>query len=180
MVKPAQLNQYKFYLITALAVISTFILIQLLIATSGIQKQISAKNYELATLQAKLTAMNRLLGELEAYRDKTKVITDSLPEANSYGEFSYFVQEIERIAKQSGNTIALQIDKDAKLEKSNLASIGFTMESKSSYLGYADMLDLMSKLPYHTKLDSLKIDNQTNNMTALIKFKLFAWQESGL
>jgi Tfp pilus assembly protein PilO len=173
MVKNFTSNKYKLFLALMLALLTTIVLVVFIRAATNLQEQITLKRIELANLYTELTALDKLIEDKEIYREEIKEITSSLP--TTYAEVSYFTEEVERIATQSGMAVNTNLDKDAKDEKNGLASVGYSVESRGSYIGYSEMLNLMSNLPFHTRVDSLKIEGQGSNINSRFDFRFYIW-----
>lgn len=176
MVETSFINRYKLLISMIAAFVTTAILIFCLKYVLDLQSRISFQKNELSALQSELNALDKLQEDSLVYRDKIDQIEKSLP--SSYGEVSHFVQELENIAGQSGNTINMQIFKDAEDVNNMLSSVIIKMEMTGSYTSHTQILSQLANLPYHTKIDTTKIEGAGSEITSDSQLRMYLWKEN--
>ena len=90
-----------------------------------------------------------------------------------YSEVAFFTSQMERLAENNAVSILTTIDKDQTQERQPFNSIVYSIEAQGNYPNTAEFLTQMSRLPYHTVVDSLRIESDDGGLTTNIRFRLF-------
>jgi hypothetical protein len=140
-------------------------------ASDNVYKQ---KN-KLSDLKNDLATLDIVLEDKNKYQDKVDLVVKSLPA--SYQDVAFYASQLERIADTQSHTLETTIDKNTKAETDGTSSLKITLNTGGGYSSYSQMLTGLSTLPYHTRVDSIKVDNNGGNVSTLINFRLFVLED---
>ena len=112
-----------------------------------------------------------MVEERKLYAGEIRKVKSSLP--GKYYEISFFVTQLERLAQNYSLGMDIDIDPDKKDEKESYSSILFSLKFTGDYNRVSDFLTQMSKLTYHTSVDSIKMDFEGGEIKTLVKLRLF-------
>jgi Tfp pilus assembly protein PilO len=160
------------FLTRAVVLIVTFALV--LYAGNRLNKEtklISTQKQTLAGLNHDLEMLDKILSDRQNYEADILTIKNSLP--SSYYEVSFFTSQIERLAQVNGLQLETTIDPNVKEEKGGFSSLKFTLNTKGGYQSYSRFLSALTNLPYHTKIDSIKVAKQEGILAQVTIFRLF-------
>ncbi len=156
--------------ILALYVISLLLIIFVAGRLLSVKDQFIQTRTNIANLNNDLAKLDKIVEDEKKNENAVKEIMATLP--SSYSDVSKFAQTLEKAAKDSGSSIEVSIDKETKKEKA-LSTLGFSVKTKGDYTSLKNTMALLSQLPYHTSVDSLKVDTEGGELTTLVHFKLF-------
>ncbi|MFH0864179.1 MAG: type 4a pilus biogenesis protein PilO [Candidatus Gottesmanbacteria bacterium] len=155
------------------------IILVLLIVTGNFlyQKALTIKDSQqkLSILKQDLFYLDKIISDKNASQYQINEMVKSLPA--SYNDVVTFVSQIERIATQSSQKIEINIAEKAIPETGNLASIKLSIKTIGSYNGFTKMISNFSSLPFHTKVDSILIEQNKEELSALTELRLFKREE---
>lgn len=126
---------------------------------------------KLAQLEYDLILLDKVLVDQKKYQQEINAVTRTLPA--SLEEVSFFVSQIERLAAINSQIIETKIEETAAAEANSLSSLKFNLKTSGDYQGLAAMLTDLTFLPYHTQVDSLKIEKKESLIDSLTNFRLF-------
>lgn len=137
----------------------------------GISKTVSKSRTRIAEMNRDLVLIDKTLADKARYEADIVKVKNTIP--SQYFEVSYFTTQVERIAINNNLTLVLNIDQKKKEEKAPYASIAFSLETDGNYSQIAEFFSQLSKLPYHTSVDYLKMSKDDGTLKTEAKFKLF-------
>lgn len=165
------LTKYKFQL-TILLIFIAFLAVVLAGNILNKQKEVLvARRLELAKLNRDLERLDKILTDKKENWEKLEIARKTLPA--SYQDVAYFVSQIERIAKEAGQNLETQIDKTPKDEKVGLLGLRISLQTTGDYKSFSDLLTQISRFPYHTKVEALKIQEIEGNLSAITSLRLY-------
>lgn len=144
-----------------------------LVAKEG--KAISNKKGELSHLRKDLELLDKILSEQKTSEGKMESVRKTLPV--SYQDVAFAVSQIEAAATASGQKLEAKIEEKALPEPDDLLSLKIALITEGSYSNFSKMLNTMANLPYHTRVDTLKIQPAGSGISALTNLRLYLRKE---
>ena len=152
--------------------VSTFVLIIYgFYHLKGTVENVRAGKIKIAEVQRDLDLITRARIDRDQYTSDILRIRSTLP--TRYSEVAFFTSQMERLAENNAVSILTTIDKDQTQERQPFNSIVYSIEAQGNYPNTAEFLTQMSRLPYHTVVDSLRIESDDGGLTTNIRFRLF-------
>jgi len=142
-----------------------------LFSVSKIANTVVKSKIKVAETERDIVLLDKLVEERKLYAGEIRKVKSSLP--GKYYEISFFVTQLERLAQNNSLGMDIDIDPDKKDEKESYSSILFSLKFTGDYNRVSDFLTQMSKLTYHTSVDSIKMDFEGGEIKTLVKLRLF-------
>lgn len=167
--KIKKLGNLNTYLYLGMFVLSLISLIFVANKLYKIKNEVIETRKGIARLDNDLIRLDTIVKE----RSENKVVLDALNASlpSTHREVARFTHEIETIARNQAETLEVTIDKTSKNEN-NLNSLKFSIKTRGDYSSIKNTLSLLANLPYHTIVDSLKVDSDTGQLVTLTNFRL--------
>src|SRR4030042_415606 len=140
-------------------------------ALSKEAKLIAASKLKLAESNRDLVLLDNILVDRQKYAADIEKIKKSLP--GDYWEVAFFTEQLEKLAAANNLVLETAIDTTVKEDTGGLSSLKFTIKTKGSYQSNAKMLSDISGLPYHTRVDSIKMQKEEGRIAGITTFRLF-------
>jgi len=135
------------------------------------KKRVIAKRIELAELQRDLKLLDEILVDQKNNEEKLKAASKTLPA--TYEEVAFSISQVEKISSENGQELEAQIEEDAITDQKGFLSLGVSLETSGAYNAFSEMLTDLVHLPYHTRVDSLKIEEKGGEIVTLANFRLY-------
>lgn len=132
------------------------------------------KKTELVNLKKDLELLDKILIEQKSSEEKVKAVAKTLPV--TFEEVAFAVSQIEKVAAESGQTLDIKIEETALPEPNDLLSLKMTLKTEGSYDTFSRMLNTLAHLPYHTRVDALKIE-QTGKLSTVTNLRFYLSKE---
>jgi Tfp pilus assembly protein PilO len=171
MVKLLKNNKLILYAAIAINIILIGLLVLLNYSALKKQSDIQQKRTQLLVLKQDLLALDNVIADKNGEKNRIDMVLNSLPK--SYEEIAYYTEVIEKISEKNSQVLETKIDNKAKDENQGLVSLKYSIKTTGNYSSYSQMLSDLSNLPYHIRIDSLKIENQKGKIVALTNFRLY-------
>ena len=143
----------------------------LLNATHSKAADVYAKRNELELLEKDLASLDKLLKDKQDYEYKTTMILKSLP--NSYEEVAFYTQQLEAQASEKNQVLETTIDKSAIKDANGISTLKFTIKTKGKYKDFAELVSQIENLPYHIRMDSIKVDESEGSISTLVSYRIY-------
>ena len=166
-IKVGKLNTALYLCIFVLSLVFLIILANAIVDKKD--EVISTKS-KVAQLDYDIELLDKISKDRNENAEKLNTMNAFLPA--SYEEVAYFTRNLEEIAKAEGESLEVAIDKTAKNEGS-VSSLKFIVTTEGDYQSIKNTLSLLADLPYHTSVDSLKVDSDKAGVVTLTNFRLF-------
>lgn len=140
----------------------------------GLSKQktvLLSQRLRLEERKRDLELLDKILADQQLYETKIQAINRTVPK--NYEEVSNVVSNIERVAAANQQEFETQLEQDAQPESGGLSSIKLTLKTVGSYADFSQMMSGLSRLPYHTRVDALQIDEAGGKAEAVVTLRLF-------
>ena len=164
-------NSGKAKLPIILVIFVALITIFLSFLISKEKKTLVNKQVQLANLQKDLDLLDKILVEVKENKNRIKQVSNSLPA--SFEEVAFFISQVERIAGINNQKLEINISKESQSNKDGFIGLPISLKTSGSYSNFSNMLTGLAKLPYHTKISLIKIEEADGNITALIEIFLY-------
>jgi Tfp pilus assembly protein PilO len=164
----------KIYISFALGILllgATGFLIKQIYDKSG---EIKIKKTQLIGLANDMAALDKILRDKQEHEEVIETVLKSIP--RSYREVAFYQSQIEHLSRARSQILDTAIDKNAEVE-GQLHTLRFTTKTIGSFPPYTYLLSDLATLPYHIKIDSLKIEKDGSNVVASTNFKLYITEE---
>lgn len=171
MVKISIDTKLKFRLIILLTAVSFIAVGVGMFFLSKTANTVKRSKIKVTEINRDIALLDKIIEDRKQYSGDIRKVEYSFPA--SYDEVSFFTQQIERLALGNGLTLAISIDQNKKEEKEQYDSILYSMRINGSYSAVAEFMTQIAKLPYHTSVDTLKINTEGGSLVASVKFRLF-------
>jgi len=125
---------------------------------------------KVAQLEYDIELLDKIIKDRDENEDKINNLKAFLP--STYKEVAFFTRNLEEIAKEEGESLEVTIDKVAK-DEGSVSSLQFSVTTSGDYQSIKNTLSLLANLPYHTSVDSLRIDSDNGSVVILTNFRLF-------
>lgn len=135
------------------------------------KEAVVAKRVELAQLQRDLELLDKVLVDQRSNEEKIKAVSRTLPVA--FEEVAFFISQIERISRENGQKLETKIEEVATPEQNDLLSLGISLKTSGAYSSFSRMLTDLAHLPYHTRVDSLKVEEAEGEISTLVNLRLY-------
>ena len=173
-------NNLKKYLspLIVQSVISAIVLLLvplLLIKVNHTSTEIIQKKQQLTQLQVDLDSLDRLQEDKLTTKKQLDRIMASLP--NSYRQVADYTIQLEQLTSENKQILETAIDSASAEEKNGLKSLKYTIQTQGTYTTYSSLLNDLARLPYHTRIDSLTIDNNSGQLSTLTTYKIYLLKE---
>lgn len=137
----------------------------------NINSKVKTQNEQLQALEADLASLDKLLEDKESYSQKIDVILDTLPV--SYREVAGYTVELEELTEEKNQILDTSIDRSTVSEESNLASLKYNIKTEGSFANFREFLSGLAYLPYHTKINSIKLEEENGTANTLTVYKVY-------
>ncbi len=144
-------------------------------ALSGQKTRLYEKKVRLEERKRDLALLDRILADYETHKVSIEAAVRTLPK--TYEDVSFVVSQIERLAKANRQELETQLEKDAQKESGELASLKITLKTSGSYTDFSQLMSGLALLPYHTRLDTLQIDEAGGNVETVATIRLYLQKE---
>lgn len=135
------------------------------------KKAVIAKRTELAGLQKDLELLDKILVDQKNNEEKIKTASRTLPA--SFKEVAFFISQIEGISSKNGQELETKIEEVPTPEQNDLLGLGISLEISGAYSSFSEMLTDLTHLPYHTRVDSLKVEETGGKISSLVNLRLY-------
>lgn len=156
------------------ALVALILFLATLVAGKAIWQQkteISDKKEALSKLKADLDVLDSLLASQKANAEKMQLIAQTLPA--TYEEVALSMEALEKTAQTSDQKIEAKIDENSNKEPNDLNSLKITIKTAGGYESLTKMLSGFSSLRYHTKIDTLKIEGEGQELITQTTLRLY-------
>lgn len=126
---------------------------------------------DLAKLQLDLQILDKILDNQEVFGEKVNFARKTLP-ANPE-ELAFFISQVEKLSQAHNQELEIKINDFADDESGNLSSLTLVFKTAGSYSSLTSFLSELANLPYHTRIDSFKIEKTEQGVVSLINCRLF-------
>ena len=168
--KKIKVEKLNTVLYLGIFVLSLVLLVILGKALVDKKDEVNNTKSKVAQLAYDIELLDKIIKERDENAEKLNTLKAFLP--SSYEEVAYFTRNLEEIAKAEGENLEVTIDKVAKNEGS-VSSLKFIVTTGGDYQSIKNTLSLLADLPYHTTVDSLKVDSDEGKVVTLTNFRLF-------
>lgn len=141
------------------------------------KKAVVARRVELVELQRDFELLDKILVDQKNNEEKIKATSRTLPA--SFEEVAFFISQIERISSENGQELETKIDEVVTPEQNDLLGLGISLETSGAYSTFSEILTDLAHLPYHTRVDSLKIEEAGGEISTLLNFRLYLAKNGG-
>jgi len=155
-------------------IVALVTLVAVFVTAFSLHKQtlnLNQKRSELAHLQQDVVLLDKIATDQKARQASLDAITASVP--STYQEFAYVLEKIEQLASDAQQTIEIAPTEAATPEPDSLDTVTLTIKTSGSYSSLTQFLTNLTRLPYHTRLDSIQVDQDGNQVASLISIRLF-------
>lgn len=139
------------------------------------EETITAKKTELAQLKGELELLDKLLLDQKNNQEKVDAVTKTLP--RTFEDVAFAISQIERISEKNGQKLETKMGEVALPEPNDLLSLKVTLKTSGGYHSFSQMLTDLARLPYHTQVDTLKIEEGGKEITNLVDLRLYLAKE---
>jgi Tfp pilus assembly protein PilO len=155
----------------AAALISVLAVILVILSINGQKHTVLTQKAELQKLTGDLTNLDTILSDEKKYVEVIKKISATLPK--EYSDIATAVSAIELTAKTNNLITDLSIDAAPKPEIGDFKSLTIAIKTTGTYTDIRKFAGDVSKLPYHTHVDSLTFDESGGKIAATMTIRLF-------
>lgn len=138
---------------------------------TGQKRTFLVQKAELQKLTSDLSNLDKILSDEKTFAGIIAKVTATLPK--EYSEVVTAISAIEVTAKSNSLTTDLSIDQKPKAEAGNLRSVTIAIKTAGLYGDISKFATDLSRLPYHTKVDSLTFDEAGGRVSATITIRLY-------
>jgi Tfp pilus assembly protein PilO len=147
------------------------LVLSLVKVTNSKATEVSTKRNELGLLKKDLESLDKLLKDRQDYEYKTTMILRSIP--NSYEEVAFYTQQLEKEAGEKNQVLETTIDESAIKDTNGLSTLKFTIKTKGKYNDFAELISRIENLPYHVRMDSIKVDESEGSISTLVSYRIY-------
>lgn len=126
---------------------------------------------KLTFLNQDLVLLDKILSDQKTYQEKISIVKKTLPA--TFEDVTVAVTQIEKLASINNQKIEIKIADQTVKEANNLLSLKLSLKTTGSYGGYSMMLTGLSRLPYHTQIDSIKMEQVNKELSILTDLRLY-------
>jgi Tfp pilus assembly protein PilO len=171
MVKVSKNPQLKLKVVIVSLFVTVGVIIYGLYFLQGLTVNIKASKVKVEEERRDLKLLDKIVKDKNQYDTEIKKAKNTIP--SQYYEIAFFTEELNKLAGANGLTLQVNVDKKKKDEKLKYNSVVYSLETRGSYSSVSTFLSQMSKLPYHTTVDSLEMNAESGELISKIKFRLF-------
>lgn len=132
---------------------------------------ISAKKLQLAEEKRDLQLLDQILADQKNQLLQMPIVNRTLPA--DFEEVAFFVSQLEKITKDNNQPGEIKLKEKVTSESQGLSGLGISLTGSGSFNSFAEVLNQLANLPYHTKIDSLKIGKAGTGVNSSLDFRLF-------
>ncbi|OGK14122.1 hypothetical protein A3H80_04675 [Candidatus Roizmanbacteria bacterium RIFCSPLOWO2_02_FULL_37_19] len=165
------------YLIRIFAIIITLVcVIALSLLLNTERKTTLRTKAELAKATEDLRLLDNLLADYNQNINAIEAVENTVPQ--SYEDVAFAISQFEQAAAQNGQDLTIVIKDKAHEEQGGLDSVEVVLQTSGSYSNFSNMMSTIAKLPYHTRLDALQIDNTEGGLTHEATLRVYIQEEN--
>ena len=167
--KIKKLVRIESYLYPGIYVVSLIILLFVVGRIYKVKDQVVESRNKVAVLDNDIDRLDKIIKVRDENENKFAALNNSLP--RTYRDVAGFTVEVEKIAQDQAETLEVTIDKTAKNE-TNFNSLKFSITTRGSFTSIKNTISQFADLPYHTSVDSLKVQSDAGGLVTLTNFRL--------
>lgn len=126
---------------------------------------------ELAQTRYDVTGLDTIVHDMQVQAASYAIVRRSVPDGHA--EVAIALGSVEVLAKDNKVTLEMRVDDAAKSDSSGVKSLTVIANAAGTFTDIRTFLSSLSRLPYHTQVQTMTMDSSRGTLAGTVTLKLF-------